>query len=215
MNNFAFFQPFIFSALLLTSFNFQANSQILSDSTILNIPTKVDSILIKELFKASDSTLLVNLDSIPLLQTDSTLSAKVDSVAKLPPGDIKTTVKYHSNDSITINMFTKNVKIYGSGIIDYNPIQLDAQEITINWEENFMQAIGIADSTGKVQGKPVFKNGNEVYETNEIKYNFKTEKASITGLVTTQGDAFIHADKVFKNAKGELFNQTTLYTTCN
>ncbi len=227
LNNFSLFRPFILSVLLLTILNIQANSQVLLDSAAINIVTKIDSIGTKYLNSANlnnidstlllklDSALLSNLDSIPLVNTDSTILDKADSVAKLPPGDIKTTVKYDAEDSITINMLTKNVKIYGNAIIDYNPIQLDAQEITINWEKNFMQASGVADSTGKVQGKPLFKNGNEVYETNEIKYNFKTEKAAITGLVTTQGDGFIHSDKVFKNAQGELFNQTTLYTTCN
>ncbi len=165
--------------------------------------------------EANRSTFLAGLDSIPLEKIDSTLLLETDSVPQLPPSDIKTTVEYTSKDSITIDMFTKNVHIYGSGIIDYKPIALDAQQITINWEDNFMEASGVADSTGKVIGKPIFKNGSEVYETDEIKYNFKSEKASITGLVTTQGDAFIHSDKVFKNAQGELFNQTTLYTTCN
>ncbi|MCF6359794.1 MAG: LPS-assembly protein LptD [Cyclobacteriaceae bacterium] len=227
MNNFTLFKPLILSAFLLLFLNIQANSQVSPDSSVLKIPTRIDSIAVfvqdsakllssdSTFLQEMDSALMASLDSIPLLSSDSSLRAKVDSVAKLPPGDIKTTVIYNAEDSITINMFTKNVKIYGSGIIDYNPIQLDAQEITINWEENYMQANGVADSTGKVQGKPLFKNGSEEYQTNEIKYNFKTEKASITGLVTTQGDAFIHADKVFKNANGELFNQTTLYTTCN
>lgn len=227
LNQFASFRYIIFSAFLLTQLNFQANSQILTDSANVRIPTKIDStanlaldsaqVLLRDSTQLTnlDSIILAGLDSIPLINNDSTLSDKVDSLAKLPRGDIKTTVAYNAKDSITIDMFTKNVKIYGSGIIDYKPIALDAQEITINWEENYMQANGVADSTGRVQGKPIFKNGSEVYETNEIKYNFKSEKASITGLVTTQGDAFIHSDKVFKNSKGELFNQTTLYTTCN
>jgi LptD protein len=227
LNQFALFRTIILSAFLITSFNFQANSQVLNDSTRRNLPTKIDSVALNaldsvvnslrdsSLLSNIDSTILAGLDSIPIINNDSTLTSIADSLENLPSGDIKTTVEYNAKDSITLNMFTKNVKIYGSGIIDYKPIALDAQEITINWEENYMQANGVADSTGKVQGKPIFKNGSEVYETDEIKYNFKTEKASITGLVTTQGDAFLHADKVFKNANGELFNQTTLYTTCN
>ena len=227
LNHFASFRPFILSAFILIILNFQAKSQVLNDSTGINIPSKIDSVAITAPDSASfslkdstqisaiDSTYLVGLDSLSTLTNDSTLILAADSLKKIPPGDIKTTVSYNAKDSITIDMFTKNVKIYGSGIIDYKPIALDAQEITINWEQNYMQANGVADSTGKVQGKPIFKNGSEVYETDEIKYNFKSEKASITGLVTTQGDAFIHSDKVFKNAQGELFNQTTLYTTCN
>lgn len=227
LNHFALFRPFILSAFLLILINIQANSQVLTDSARINIPTKIDSVAIlsvdstqyfasdSSIVSQLDSTFLAAIDSIPLINGDSSLIAAVDSIKKLPPSDIKTTVTYNAKDSITIDMFTKDVKIYGNGIIDYKPIALDAQLITINWEQNFMQANGVADSTGKVHGKPIFKNGNEVYETDEIKYNFKTEKASITGLVTTQGDAFLHSDKVFKNASGELFNQTTLYTTCN
>lgn len=227
LNHFASFRPFILSAFILITLNFQAKSQVLNDSTRINIPSKIDSVAITTPDSASfslkdstqisaiDSIYLAGLDSLSTLTNDSTIILAADSLKKVPPSDIKTTVSYNAQDSITIDMFTKNVKIYGSGIIDYKPIALDAQEIIINWEENYMQANGVADSTGKVMGKPIFKNGSEVYETDEIKYNFKTEKASITGLVTTQGDAFIHSDKVFKNAKGELFNQTTLYTTCN
>ena len=112
-------------------------------------------------------------------------------------------------------MITRDVVMYGDANINYSPIELSAEEVTVNWDKNMMMADGKTDSTGKKIGTPVFKNGNETYETDEIKYNFKTEKAKITGLVTTQGDGFIHADEVFKNEKGELFNKTTLYTTCN
>lgn len=227
LNRFTLLQLVIFSAFFLLLFNFQANSQILPDSTRTSIQRSKGSLI-----SMSNDTIPVTVpdsvklqptesvktavsDSSLVLTADSVSIARTDSLKKPPVGDIKTTVHYVANDSITLNMKTHNVKIYGSGKIDYKPIALDAEEININWEENYMQAYGVADSTGKVRGKPIFKNGSEVYETEEIKYNFKTEKATISGLVTTQGDAFIHSDKVFKNAKGELFNQTTLYTTCN
>ncbi len=142
-------------------------------------------------------------------------TTRTDSLAAQPVGDIKTTVKYHATDSITLNMRTSDVTLFGNAQIDYKPITLKAQEIMVNWDESMMMAQGKVDSTGKKIGTPVFVNGKETYETNEIKYNFKTEKALITGLVTQQGDGYIHADRVFKNAQGELFNETTYYTTCN
>ena len=217
----------VYSAFFLLFLNFQANSQVPTDSTgtVISIPIdslqlgRLDTIPVTRLDSAklqpTDGTTISLTDTLLISPQDTSALVSQDSVKKPPVGDIKTTVHYNANDSITLNMGTRNVKIYGKGKIDYKPIALDAEEININWEENYMQAYGVADSTGKVTGKPIFKNGSEVYETEEIKYNFKTEKASISGLVTTQGDAFIHSDKVFKNSKGELFNQTTLYTTCN
>ncbi len=159
----------------------------------------------------------------PVTLPDSTMAAlPADTLARdslmqeqQPIGDIKTTVVYSATDSITLNMITRDVKIYGNAKIDYKPISLAAEEITVNWQESQMMAEGKVDSTGKKYGTPVFVNGSETYETEEIIYNFETDKAAIHGLVTTQGDGYIHADQVFKNAKGELFNKTTLYTTCN
>ena len=60
-----------------------------------------------------------------------TLSLPVDTLAtdSIPPkpvGDIKTTVHYTAKDSITLNMTSKNVNIYGNATINYNPIVLDA-----------------------------------------------------------------------------------------
>lgn len=219
-------QLIVFSAFLFFFINFQAKAQVPADSTQTDVTQQADSIqnvvVDSLILSQKDSVRVIPFDSLQTALSDSTINivdslgvAPEDSIKRPPVGDIKTTVHYVANDSITLDMGTKNVMIYGTGKIDYKPIALDAEEIKINWEENYMQANGVADSTGKVKGRPVFKNGNEVYETNNIKYNFKTEKASISGLVTTQGDAFIHSDKVFKNEKGELYNQTTLYTTCN
>ena len=44
---------------------------------------------------------------------------------------------------------------------------------------------------------------------------FKTEKAVISGLVTQQGEGFIHGEAVYKNEKNELYIPHTKYTTCN
>ncbi|MEN8248406.1 MAG: putative LPS assembly protein LptD [Bacteroidota bacterium] len=204
----------VFSLFISLLINFQAKSQVLEqDSTKISVDSvKISKPIVipkKDTLNPSGPT---PLDSILAKIPVDTLAA--DSVKK-PVGDIKTTVHYKSMDSITLNMTTQDVKMFGEATIDYTPISISAEEVTVNWKENLMRAEGKVDTTGRKYGTPVFKNGDETYETDEIRYNFKTEKAAITGLVTTQGDGFIHADKVFKNAKGELFNATTLYTTCN
>ena len=189
-------------------------------------PISADSILIKSNLSQQDTLpQLAPGDTTNLAEVKAALDSANsdlradtlvrDSIPQQPIGDIKTIVKYSSKDSITINMITKDVKMYGTAKIEYTPISIAAEEVTVNWQENLLKAEGIVDSAGHKIGMPIFVNGASTYQTEKIQYNFKTEKASITGLVTTQGDGFIHADKVFKNAKGELFNQTTLYTTCN
>jgi lipopolysaccharide assembly outer membrane protein LptD (OstA) len=152
--------------------------------------------------------------SIPSV-LDSLVSDTTEVAEVVPVGDIATTVNYSSSDSINFNVRDKIVQLYGSSKIDYDPIGLEAERIDIDWNTNVIGAVGIKDSLGNDVGLPVFKNGMETYETNNIKYNFKTEKAIISGLVTQQGEGIIHGDEVFKNSEDELFIPYTKYTTCN
>ena len=210
----------VFALIFVNIINFQAKAQV--ETPIIVAPTDsaqtIDGLpKLENRSIQGDSLGPANtrdlLDSALATMQLDTLAA--DSVKQQRIGDIKTTVHYKSLDSISLNMVTKDVKMFGDASIDYEPISITAQEVTVNWQENLMRAEGKVDSTGKKIGTPVFVNGAETYETDEIRYNFKTEKAAITGLVTTQGEGYIHADQVFKNAEGELFNKTTLYTTCN
>ncbi len=189
------FPLFLFIFLI----NYQANAQ--ENDTIPVI--SADTLQAKLLY-----------DSIPKLQSlaDSTAT---DSTSVEPIGTISTTVFYKSTDSLRMNMRSKIVSLYGSSTIDYKPIGLDAEEIEIDWGANIIDAHGVPDSTGKMVGQPVFRSGSEHYETNNIRYNFKTEKAVISGLVTQQGEGFIHGAAVYKNEKDELYMPNVKYTTCN
>jgi lipopolysaccharide assembly outer membrane protein LptD (OstA) len=208
----------VFTLFLVNVINFQTKAQITAPKKAISASRLQSADTIPQTNREGR---INPQDSLGVIAGDSSLislladTLALDSIPPMPVGDIKTTVHYKSSDSLTINMITRDVKMFGKANIDYSPISITAEEVTVNWQDNMMMAEGKIDSTGKKIGTPIFVNGTETYETDQIKYNFKTEKAAITGLVTTQGDGFIHADQVFKNAKGELFNKTTLYTTCN
>lgn len=159
-------------------------------------------------------SLLVKTDS--LTNKKDTLSVKADSL-KTPPrkGDIETTIFYSARDSINSSMVTKIVKLYGEAKIKYGAIELEAEQIVIDYEKSTISAKGVLDSLGRKVGFPIFKNGAEVYETHNMVYNFKTKRAQISSVVTQQGDGFMAAKTVFKNDKNELFSINNAYTTCN
>lgn len=158
----------------------------------------------------------------PALNTDSTLTkadtlkVKTDTVkTKKKKGAIETTIQYSARDSINSSIDRKLVRLFGDAKIKYGAIQLEAEEITIDYEKSTITAHGGIDSTGRDVGYPVFMNGQEKYETRDIVYNFKTKKAKISEVVTKQGDGFLHGKAVFKNEKNELFSITNGYTTCD
>jgi len=150
-----------------------------------------------------------------LLIASDTLKKPHDSVTVQRKGDIETTINYSARDSIRASIDGQLVWLYGEAKIVYGEIELEADEIMIDYANSTLSAHGTRDSLGQRVGYPVFKNGPELYETKDIIYNFKTKRARITEVVTTQGDSYLHGDIVYKNEKGELLSIGNSYTTCN
>ena len=163
-----------------------------------------------------DSLVHVLVDSA-ITPSDSSFAtaAQTDSINNKTIGDVKTTVFYQSRDSINMIMETQNIFLYGEGETKYGDIELSAENIRMDYGRNELFANGVKDSTGKLIGKPLFKDKDAQYLTRKIKYNFTTRKAYITGVVTEQGEGLVHSEEIKKNEKGEFYGRRGKYTTCN
>lgn len=129
--------------------------------------------------------------------------------------DIETTINYHARDSMIFDLENQKLFLYGKTHIDYGVISLEAEETSINWEKRTIKSQYTLDSLGRKRGKPIFTQKNDKYETDDITYNFKTERAVIKGIITEQDGAFMHGEDVKKNERDELFIRRAKYTTCN
>jgi lipopolysaccharide assembly outer membrane protein LptD (OstA) len=199
---------FIFSILSFLSISGYAQVENPIQAPELAIPARLDTL-------PTDSRRLLNKNDTLITKADS-LGIQSDSLKTPPPkSDIETTIFYSARDSINSSLESKIIKLYGNAKIKYGEIELEADEIIIDYEKSTITARGQLDSLGQRVGYPVFKNGNEVYETRDIVYNFKSKKAKISEVVTQQGDGIVHGDVVFKNDKNELFTIGNAYTTCN
>lgn len=153
---------------------------------------------------------------------DTTLSGKgiaADSTAAdtlSSPDDLQNTVEYTAEDSTIMDAVLKQVHLYGNAEVNYGTINLKASYIKLNWVTNEVYAVGTYDSTAKkMAGEPIFQDGPETYNTKEIRYNFKSKKALIQGIVTQEGDGNIRGEKVKKDAEGNFYIRHSIYTTCN
>ena len=158
-------------------------------------------------------TTQVASDTIPVIP--DTLNIVDNDTLPPPKGDIETTINYTARDSIRASVDGKLIWLYGNAKITYGIIELEAEEIMIDYGNSTMTAHGIRDSTGNRIGFPVFKNGAELYETKDIVYNFKTGRARISEVVTTQGESILHGETVFKNEDNEILSIHNRFTTCN
>lgn len=152
------------------------------------------------------------------LQTDSLRrdSLQVDTLAvtgkKKQPLDAPVT--YEANDSI---VFAQGgyAHLYGQGKVNYQQIELAADVITMNMDSSTVYAHGVEDSLGVKTGTPVFKDGETPYETNTIRYNFKSKKGVISNVVSQQGEGYVTGNNAKKGANDELYMKSGRYTTCD
>lgn len=165
----------------------------------------------------------VDSDSIPTIPPQTTSDSlqltqdtvKQDSTIATQKNDIETTINYNARDSMIFDIQNQKLFLYGESHIDYGTMQLEADEVSIEWDKRTIKAQYTLDSLGRKRGKPVFSQGSEVYETEDITYNFTTERAIIKGVITEQDGAFMHGEDVKKNEDNEMFIRGAKYTTCN
>lgn len=130
--------------------------------------------------------------------------------------DLKTKVIYSARDSVFLEAGDQIVHLYGKAKVEYGEIELEADYIRLDYSKNEVFARGTHDSTtNKDIGLPVFTQGQDKYDAEEIRYNFKSEKAVIKSIVTTQGDGFVQGESVKKDPEDNLYIRDAIYTTCN
>lgn len=146
------------------------------------------------------------------LKTDTLAIDSLTPRKKKQP--LEAPVVYESNDS-TVFVQGGNATLYGSGKVNYQKIELGAEVITMNLDSSTVHAYGVKDSIGNQTGKPVFKDGDTSYDTEEIRYNFKSRKAAISNIVTQQGEGYVTGQKAKKGTHDEIFMDGGRYTTCD
>ena len=165
-----------------------------------------DSVLASTVVAASDSTLVAVNDSI------SSDFVPNDSVPE-ERDDLEAPVIYQSKDSM-VWYKNGNAYLYGSGQVNYQQIELKANEITIDLETSTVYAQGTTDTLGTVTGRPIFADGPTPYESETMSYNFKSRKGLINNVTTQQGEGYMTSNTVKKGASDEFYIRNGRYTTC-
>ena len=145
-----------------------------------------------------------------------------DTVAERPTGrrisrvktDLDNTVEIVAKDSMVL--IGQNLAyIYGDGNVTYGDIKLDAAEIELDMNSSTVYAVGRTDSVGAVEGSPVFNDRGTEYQSQTMRYNFKSEKGFITDVVTQQGEGYLTGGTSKKVGENTFYIQNGRYTTCD
>ena len=92
-------------------------------------------------------------------------SSKMDTVrrdtVKQSKSALDQPVHYSAKDSVTFDYDHSLASLYGEGKVNYQNLELQADLITMDLDESLAHATGRRDTTGAVNGAPVFRQGND------------------------------------------------------
>lgn len=149
---------------------------------------------------------------ICLAQNGDSVSSKNFTLSK---NALKERIVYEAEDSVFMNLKTKNADLFSKTKVNYDDMELTSDRIRIDFDSNLVHAEGSVDSNGNVQGKPVFKQKETRFYADGIKYQFESKQGIIYHVITQEGDGIIHGNKIKKVNDSVTFLQRGVYTTCN
>ena len=188
-------QFYILAILMLFTFNVGAQS--LNEDSVVN----VDTIVVTD---------TIAPDSIAITTIDSVKPSRIRRVKV----DLDNQVDFSSKDSIVMTG-QNQIYMYGNGKVKYGNLKLDADKIDMDMKNSLVYAVGSKDSVGEWVGKPIFDEGGTTYETETMKYNFKTKKGYITNVITEQGEGYLTGGETKKDAEDSYYIKNGRYTTCD
>ena len=128
--------------------------------------------------QVADTVEIQNTDSVQKPSTTSVTTAKVKTESALDA-----VVDFTAQDSLVFEAGNMAF-LYGTSVVNYQDIQLDADQIELSLNDNTVFAIGRTDSLGQVTGNPIYKDASGEYESETMSYNFKTKRGYITNVIT-------------------------------
>ena len=179
------------------------SQEVLTDS----IPALPDSL------RAIEDSLRVVRDSIA--RADSVF--RKDSLDLLKKSSLDAPAFTAAKDSI-IEDFSDGKQLiyyYGDVTATYGNLKLTADYMEYDLKTSTLYARGTKDSTGVITGNPVMTQGNKTYEMEEVRYNFETNKARITNMVTQEQDGILHGKNIKMMPDHSINITKGRYTVCD
>jgi LPS-assembly protein len=156
---------------------------------------------------ARDTTALP--DTLPLT------SQRVDTFnLRLSKDTLDAPVTYEASDSGVLLVKEKKFFLYGKTKTDYKDVTLQAPRVEFDQASNILTAFNARDSTGNVIARANFKQGTDGFESDTIRYNFKTQRGLTTNTYTKQNELFVQATVLKKIDEKTAFARRVIMTTC-
>ena len=178
---------------------------------------KGKAVTVDSLPNPNDTTQMDSLEKAVWLRNKAVDdSIHLDSLNKQKKNSIEMPVDYTANDSMVYDATSRKVHLFGKANVKYEGMDLESEKIAISLDSSIVHATGVKDTAKKaLSGTPVFKMGNDSYESDTIAFNFKSKKGLINNVKTEQQEGYITSQLSKRMDNGDIYLQHGRYTTCD
>ena len=166
----------------------------------------------------ADSLSTPRTDSLGTPRTDSLGAARADSLDLLKKSSLERPAFSTAKDSI-ITDFTGGKRLvyyYGGATVTYQDMKLTADYLEYDMLNNTVFARGRKDLvTGEMTGLPEMTQGSQTYKMDELRYNFTSQKARVTNMVTKESDGLLQGKKIKMLPDKSINMRDGIYTVCD
>ena len=169
--------------------------------------------VLSDSLRAVNDSIAASRDSIA--RADSI--ARIDSVNMLKKSSLDAPAFTAARDSIVEDFSNgkKMIYYYGDASVTYGNMKLTADYMEYDLNSNTLFARGTKDTTGVITGAPIMEQGGKSYEMEEVRYNFNTQKARITNMLTQEQDGILHGKNIKMMPDRSINITKGKYTVCD
>ena len=157
-------------------------------------------------------TLVKKVDT--LLKKPDSLVKSIDTL-KLSKDSIDAPIDYNASDSGILIVDTREFFLYGKAKTNYQDLKIEAATIRYNQQSKMVKAYGSTDSTGKLDSKPVFLQGEMKSISDTISFNMESGKGLTKNTFFQEGEIFVNALSLKKMSDSVVYAKKARFTTCN
>lgn len=168
---------------------------------------------------SADSALL---DSVSIrnigdsTQLDTSFRPKVDTFSlRMSSDTLDAPVNYEAEDSAVVMIDEKKILLYGKTKTVYKEITLEAPKVEMDQQTSLVTAYNLRDSAGEIVERARMQQAENKFQSDTIRFNFKSQKGLTTNTTTQQDEMFIHGERIKKIDPKTFFVRHGRFTTCN
>ena len=152
------------------------------------------------------------------MMADSLKAAQADSLDLLHKSSLERPAFSTAKDSIITDFRDgrRMIYYYGGATVTYQNMKLTADYLEYDMLTNTVFARGRQDpTTGEMVGLPEMTEGGQTYKMDELRYNFTTQKARITNMITQESEGLLQGKKIKMMPDKSINLRDGVYTVCD